>query len=376
MAAFEDDVRPLLTPAEATQLMNEHYARLGAVRRCAALPSYDDQNWRVEVRDTTTYVLKIAAAGAACRGCVNSEGTKAALECEHAMMRAVRTAGVRAPTVIASDGGDTLVQFAWEARTCFARVISWVPGRPLSALRGHDSSDLDRALGQVLAACDGALQRMAPRDDNADAADRVLAWDLANASRVSRPYLDELFDDELRKRIEAALDAFDVFLASPEYTALPRQLIHGDANDENILVDDDAPGLVDFGDFVRSCRVFDLAILLAYALFDGQGGRMASLVSDASLDPGETLLVQQRACTIVKAYHAVCPLQREELDALYVLIRARNCQTILNAAHHFRSDPDPYKLVSAEPAKRLLRQLESWDATTFGEALRAACGVK
>lgn len=377
MAAFEEDVRPLLTPAEATQLMNEHYARLGAVRRCAALPSYDDQNWRVEVQDTT-YVLKIAAAGAACRGRASSAATRAALECEHAMMRAVRTAGVRAPTVIASDGGDTLVQFAWEARTCFARVITWVPGRPLSALRGHDASGLDRALGQVLGACDVALQPMTPREDKADAADRVLAWDLANASRVSRPYLAELFDDELRKRIEATLDAFDVFLASPEYAALPHQLIHGDANDENILVDEAgvAPGLVDFGDFVRSCRVFDLAILLAYALFDGQGGRMASLVSDAMLDPGETLLVQQRACTIVKAYHAVCPLQRAEIDALYVLIRARNCQTILNAAHHFRSDPDPYKLVSAEPAKRLLRQLESWDATTFGEALRAACGVK
>ena len=63
-------------------------------------------------------------------------------------------------------------------------------------------------------------------------------------------------------------------------------------------------------------------------------------------------------------------------DTLYVLIRARNCQTILNAAHHFRLDPDPYKLVSAEPAKRLLRQLEQWDAATFSDALRAACRVK
>jgi len=32
--------------------------------------------------------------------------------------------------------------------------------------------------------------------------------------------------------------------------------------------------------------------------------------------------------------------------------------------------------VSAEPAKRLLRQLEQWDAATFSDALRAACSVK
>ena len=143
-------------------------------------------------------------------------------------------------------------------------------------------------------------------------------------------------------------------------------------------VDEDGvrPGLVDFGDFVRSCRVFDLAILLAYALFDGKGSSMTSLLADSVLDPSETMLIQQRACTIVAAYHSVCPLTRPEIDSLYVLIRARNCQTILNAAHHFRLDPDPYKLVSAEPAKRLLRQLEQWDAATFSDALRAACQVK
>ena len=122
--------------------------------------------------------------------------------------------------------------------------------------------------------------------------------------------------------------------------------------------------------------MFDLAILLAYALFDGKGSSMTSLLADSVLDPAETMLILQRACAITAAYHSVCPLLRVEIDALYVLIRARNCQTILNAAHHFRLDPDPYKLVSAEPAKRLLRQLEQWDAATFSDALRAACQVK
>ena len=100
-----------------------------------------------------------------------------------------------------------------------------------------------------------ALQHFEPREDGADSSERVLAWDLANVSRVSRPYLNELFDEEVKARVTKALDAFDAFLASPPYALLPRQLIHGDANDENILVRDSvlrhlhasSPGMMDFG---------------------------------------------------------------------------------------------------------------------------------
>ena len=87
-----------------------------------------------------------------------------------------------------------------------------------------------------MGATDVALEHFEPREDGADSSERMLAWDLANVSRVSRPYLNELFDDEVKERVTKALDAFDAFVASPPYALLPRQLIHGDANDENILV--------------------------------------------------------------------------------------------------------------------------------------------
>ena len=40
-------------------------------------------------------------------------------------------------------------------------------------------------------------------------------------------------------------------------------------------------------------------------------------------------------CDYVAAYRSVCPLQRVEIDSLYVLIRARNCQTILECGAPF-----------------------------------------
>ena len=245
MAALTEEVRPLLTPDEAKQLLKDHYAKVGTVRRVTPLPSYDDQNWKLVVQCSQeaidkTYVLKIAVSGAACRGHAGDDATKAALHCEHCMMRAVRTTGVRAPDVRASDEGEAVVQFSWKSLTCFARVITWVDGVPLSECRGQANGALDRALGQIMGATDVALQHFEPRSDGADSSERVLAWDLANVSRVSRPYLNELFDEEVKARVTKALDAFDAFLASPPYALLPRQLIHGDANDENILVRDAA----------------------------------------------------------------------------------------------------------------------------------------
>ena len=64
------------------------------------------------------------------------------------------------------------------------------------------------------------------------------------------------------------------------------------------------------------------------------------------------------------------------IQALPVLIRGRNCQTILNAAHGYKVDPDPYRLVSAGPAKRLLKVLFLIDDEEFCEELRRACRMK
>ena len=91
---------------------------------------------------------------------------------------------------------------------------------------------------------------------------------------------------------------------------------------------------------------------------------MTSLLADSVLDPSETMLILQRACTIVAAYHSVCPLLRCEIDALYVLIRARNCQTILNAAHHFRLDPDP-QARQRGAGQAVAAATRQWDAATF-----------
>ncbi len=66
----------------------------------------------------------------------------------------------------------------------------------------------------------------------------------------------------------------------PHYADLPQGLIHGDANDHNILVSgDQVTGLIDFGDATYSQLIHELAIAITYIMMsDKDPIRAASLV--------------------------------------------------------------------------------------------------
>ena len=365
------EARPRFTADEALALFRTHWA--GAATGVEALPSYDDQNWLVALASGGKVVLKVAAVGAECRGGAGAAETAASLRCEGAMMAAVGASGVACPRVVeAAKGGAEIVAAVSRGVDCFARVVTFVDGAPLSTLRAEPlGSGLAAAVGAAAARVRGALAPSEPRADGGDAETRVLAWDLANASRLTRPYLGDV-DDGLRGPVSAALDRFDALLATEAFAKLPKQLIHGDLNDENLHCARGADGswrvgVLDFGDFVRTYRVFDLAILLAYALFDGG--------PDAPPDAAAAAAVLDRGAALVAAYHAEAPLLEAEVDALPTLVAARNCQTILNSAHAYKMHPDPYVLVSAQPATRLLRTLALVGDAAAKAKLKEACGM-
>ena len=59
----------------------------------------------------------------------------------------------------------------------------------------------------------------------------------------------------------------------PALPMLRRNVIHHDANDNNVIVREDeegqrAVGIIDFGDMVYSCVIFELAVGCAYTILD------------------------------------------------------------------------------------------------------------
>lgn len=238
------------------------------------------------------------------------------------------------------------------------RLVDWVPGVPVTRARPHTSS-LFRAMGTMMGAVNGALA-----DFTHPAADREFDWDLARAPEVVDRLVDEVEGPERRALVRHFQELFRREV-EPRAPDLPVQVIHGDANDHNVLVrprleDPLRPlaveGLVDFGDVVRSWRVGEPAVTSAYALLD-RSDPLGAVES------------------VLRGYLEALHLEEEEVDALFPLVSMRLCVSVVHSAHRRRLRPDDeYVTVSEAPAWRALERLYEVDPGFARYRLRAASG--
>lgn len=182
---------------------------------------------------------------------------------------ATTSPSVPAPRLHPATSGGERVTLA-DGRSCAVRLVSAVPGMPLSGVLSSAAGcpqrrrvDVAADLGATLARTDQALARL-----RHPAEDTPLLWDTAGFLQRPQPYktivpsepdLADLLGG-LRERIV------------PRLKGHPCQLIHNDANPHNVFVADSGrvTGLIDFGDLVRAPRVQDLAVALAYLLTPGR----------------------------------------------------------------------------------------------------------
>ena len=138
-------------------------------------------------------------------------------------------------------------------------------------------------------------------------------------------------NSEERKTAENILDDFEKHVY-PKLSIFKKGIIYGDANGLNIIVRKDSvgdyqmAGMIDFGDCVNSCYIFDLGILLAYLMLE-------NLELQNGMSPVEFV------GPILRGYTDAFPLSREELDCLYYIVMARCCQSALNGTYSFKQEP-------------------------------------
>ncbi len=131
---------------------------------------------------------------------------------------------------------------------------------------------------------------------------------------------------------------------SPKMSSLRQGIIHGDMNGLNIVVAKQngtyrTSGIIDFGDSVHSCYVFELAIMLAYAM-----------VQNAN--------PLQLSCPMLSGYLQAFPMSEEELDCLYYCVLARLCQSAMIGEHKFKQEPwNSYLLTTPAKAWRVMREI-------------------
>lgn len=214
----------------------------------------------------------------------------------------------------------------------YSRLMSFLEGDVLEYI-SNISTELLKNTGKTLASFDRAVEGF-----DHPGAHLGGAWELPRAGQ-HRDKLELIEEPELRERVAWAFDLWqDV---QDELKGLPHQVIHGDANKENILVKGNrVSGLVDFADACYSPRICELAICLAYLMMDRD-------------DP------MQVAASVIAGYMEELELLEEELAVLFPLVCGRLAVTICMATSRLAEEPEnPNLFVSLEPAKALLEKLE------------------
>ncbi|MBK8161240.1 MAG: aminotransferase class III-fold pyridoxal phosphate-dependent enzyme [Rhodospirillaceae bacterium] len=310
------------------------------------LDSERDQNFRLKEATGQSWVVKIA----------NQAEDLQALDFQAGLLRHVAEIDptLPLPHLKMTLGGEILGRCQGaDGRSHFVRVVNYLPGKPFA--KGHKSPPLFASFGDVLGRLTRALQGFGH-----PGAARVFDWDVAQAGR-SRLRVSFIDDPQQREIVEYFLGRFDRIVA-PALRRCRAQVIHGDANDYNVLVDEATgeriAGVIDFGDAIHSPLINELAVAAAYAIMDREAP-----IDDAGV--------------IAAAFHKVNPLLASELDLLFDLIALRLVISVtMSASRRDRVKDNEYLSISEAPAWNLLKRLRAMDPLIATGILRQACGFE
>lgn len=295
--------RPKFDVEAAVKIAAEHFGIRASARE---LPSERDQNFLLTDLSGGKFVLKIA----------NSCELPEFIEVQNAVLKHLaKRVSFCQRLVTALSGADTVC-----VGTHLARVVHFVPSVPLGEIK-LQTQELLRDLGGKLGALDRALV-----DFDHPAVHRDFHWDLANGNRVIDEYGGLIEDANLRELVFGCRVDFS--------DDLRRSVIHGDANDYNVIVDPErmeVVGLIDFGDMVYSYMVGNLAIAIAYVVLEKD-------------DP-----VAAAEC-VIDGYQREFPLLQNELDVLWELVRLRLAMSVCMAARQRREQPENEYLMISQRA--------------------------
>ena len=281
------------------------------------MPSERDQNFLITNSAGEKFVLKIA----------NALEEPTFVDAQNAVLKHLANRISFCQRVVLTSSGEEMIKF----QGSLVRMVNYIDGVPLAQVT--QPPELLRDLGRKLGKLDRALA-----DFDHPAVHRDFHWDLANGNRIITEFSGLVEDSSLRELVSQC--RFDL------KRELRRSVIHGDANDYNVLVDPErmqVVGLIDFGDMVYSYTVGNLAVALAYVV----------------LDKSDPLAAARE---VVEGYTSEFALMEDELEALWRLVLMRLCMSVCIAAYQQEQRPDnEYLGISQRAIRVVLGKLLSAD---------------
>ncbi|UCE93196.1 MAG: aminotransferase class III-fold pyridoxal phosphate-dependent enzyme [Flavobacteriaceae bacterium] len=331
----------LISTEEAQKVLLDLYGIQGKTQR---LPGEYDMNFKITLEEGARYILKIS------RPDTDLDSLRFQQELLDHLLHSA--AELKAPETFTDLSGNSIAFYTDQNKKQRAvRLLSWIPGRIYNEVHPKNSS-----LRQSLGICCGRLSAALENFEH-PCAHRTFEWDLSNSLWTADHI--EIFEPQERTIIEYFQKRFKSF--QEEYQKLPRSVIHNDANDFNILVNEDLKepqvrAVIDYGDSIYSQTINDLAVCCAYGIMNLN-------------DP------LSGAIDIVKGYHNGRVIQQKELSFLYDCIAMRLIITLTKSALNRRKEPDnEYLQISAKPAWELLRSWKEISPEFAHYSFRQACG--
>jgi Ser/Thr protein kinase RdoA (MazF antagonist) len=334
-----------LTIIEAEAICLELFGVKGVATQ---LPGEVDLNFLIKSKEDEKYVLKIA----------HSERTLDNLHLQNDILTHLekKQFPVAIPKVILGKNGQSIIKYTKDRSTpIFIRLLTWIEGRLLAKVNPVTNGLLE-SLG---AACGHLCTAL--KDFDHSGAHRFYKWDNSAANWVA-DQLEMVEAGEKRDLVKHFLTLFQQEVL-PLFPQLRRSVNYNDANDYNVLVNNDLAnpaiaGLIDFGDTVYTHTINEVAITAAYALM-GKEDPLAA------------------ACEIVKGFHQVFPITEAECKVIFPLIATRLFISVTVSSINQKETPDnPYLQISARPAWELLRKLKNISPAFAHYTFRSVCGYE
>ena len=215
-----------------------------------------------------------------------------------------------------------------------ACVVSRLNGKPAETPDNKQCAAIGAMLGQLHIAGQSFSQVM-PNP-------RGAAWRSATAPKI-RPFLDKsqaaMLDSEVALHAEQKTEGRG---QRTEWAALPQGIIHADLFRDNVLFDGDRiGGLIDFYFASTDALLYDVAITVNDWCMNADG-----------------VLIPERAQALLRAYHAVRPLQNDERDAWPLMLRVAALRFWLSRLYDMHLPRDG-ELIHAHDPRRYERILKN-----------------
>ncbi|MUL85098.1 MULTISPECIES: aminotransferase [unclassified Mycolicibacterium] len=305
---------PQVSESQARDILVTHF---GVHADVESLGSQQDRNFLVGQDDTIAGVLKVA----------NPAFNEIELTAQELAADLIAQAepDLRVAQSLPNQRGEKLTAVTGldpdqADGTAYVRLLRHLPGGTLI-----ESGYLPPATVAELGALAGRVSR-ALAGFSHPGLDRILQWDLRFGADVVSRLVSHVDDASARSRLQSAAEQAWSRI-EPLADALPRQTVHMDLTDANVMVSRGVggvvhpDGIIDLGDLADSWAVSELAITLS------------SVLQHPGADPAAVL-------PGIRAFHAIRPLSVDEAEALWPLLVLRTAVLIVSGAHQAGFDPD------------------------------------